>query len=588
MAVSYDNQKVNKEEDQLSKKKDGSFVCIYVRKDSQQKIAKVNTTDQQNLYIKYSVIYCPSINETYENKTNVFGMAVYFMAFSEDDQYLMVYFQIVDNYQIRQNKDREGNYIVYDRSLNSSVKDWDRQKNAVFKKIKFPNHISGKYQFYEGNLITSRFKNTDERILQNANQSSNTIYLSSIKNFSEFLVMGDIEGDIHISKLKALSFDRDNIAENINKNRLCQAKTYASHVSFVNQIEMDINEEFLFTTGVSDQCVFQWKINKGDKKWELDHVDLPLQDKNDLFFAEVESRSKYTTTIEQHLPARDEIVDVKQKIDETYEPELYLEIDRVLGRRAFNRRNNLFFTDNNRLIFPAGSILVSLTIPPEGEILDDTCYDHYFDQSFLEVDSENIFSVNPEISCLAISHNRKFVCIGTTQSNAQLLIWELTSQTFMKNMTLQDCCTVLMLKYSYDTRMVACIALTRNYTQVVYLIDTHTSQILGACNLFYSLPFKIKDLEFLPTSKTEFITCGLQHMTLWTYKGGILNFRELPIESIQLGPSQDEILDRSDEEPDVEEKKDTFRVTFLSLLFIMDEFILTAGDDGHVIYLNNH
>ena len=57
--------------------------------------------------------------------------------------------------------------------------------------------------------------------------------------------------------------------------------------------------------------------------------------------------------------------------------------------------------------------------------------------------------------------------------------------------------------------MIACVALTRNYTQSVYLIDSHKSQIQGVCNFFYSLPFKIKDLEFLPTSKTEFITCGV-------------------------------------------------------------------------------
>lgn len=74
------------------------------------------------------------------------------MIFSQDNRYLMVYFQIVDNYQIRQNKDREGNYIVWDNFQNSPVKDWDRQKDAVFKYIKFPNHIYGKYQYFEGNL----------------------------------------------------------------------------------------------------------------------------------------------------------------------------------------------------------------------------------------------------------------------------------------------------------------------------------------------------------------------------------------------------------------------------------------------------
>lgn len=97
MAVSYDNQKINKEEDQLSKNKDGSFVVVYVYRDSPLK-ANVNTQDSKNLYSRHFDIICPSINETYENKSNVYGMAVYFMAFSSDDRYLMVYFQIVDNF----------------------------------------------------------------------------------------------------------------------------------------------------------------------------------------------------------------------------------------------------------------------------------------------------------------------------------------------------------------------------------------------------------------------------------------------------------------------------------------------------------
>jgi WD40 repeat protein len=46
--------------------------------------------------------------------------------------------------------------------------------------------------------------------------------------------LGDINGNLHIAKLIALSFEKNQIAENINKSRLCQAKTYSGHVSFVN------------------------------------------------------------------------------------------------------------------------------------------------------------------------------------------------------------------------------------------------------------------------------------------------------------------------------------------------------------------
>lgn len=397
------------------------------------------------------------------------------------------------------------------------------------------------------------------------------------------MILGDIEGNIHISKLIALSFEKNKIAENINKSRLCQSKSYAGHVSFVNQIEINSNGDSLFTTGINDQCVFQWKIHKAKKVWELDHIDYDVN-KEDIFFNEVDPKDQYTTSIEQLLPLRDEIVALKQNIDENCEPEIYLELDRVIGRKAYNRRNNLFYTHDDQLIFCSGSLIVGLRIPPLGEILDHNNAQDYFQQTFLEPDSENIFNTNPEISCIAICRNRKFLCIGTTQTQAKLIIWELTSRTFMRSMTLTDCCTILMLKYAFDTRMVACVALTKNYTQVVYLIDTYKCEILGASNLLYSLPFKIKDLEFLPESKTEFITCGVQHMSLWNYKGGLLSFKELPIQNVKQGPTQDDLMMGDRIGGGIEGNK-LLRVTFMSIIFILDEFIVTGADDGCVRFL---
>jgi hypothetical protein len=73
------------------------------------------------------------------------------MSFSSDDRYLLLYNQIVDNFQIRQNENREGTYLVWDNQVGQSVKNWEG-KETTFKKIQFPNHIYGKYQVLEGNL----------------------------------------------------------------------------------------------------------------------------------------------------------------------------------------------------------------------------------------------------------------------------------------------------------------------------------------------------------------------------------------------------------------------------------------------------
>lgn len=133
--------------------------------------------------------------------------------------------------------------------------------------------------------------------------------------------------------------------------------------------------------------------------------------------------------------------------------------------------------------------------------------------------------------------------------------------------------------------MVVCVALTKQYTQMVYLIDTHTSQILGAKNLLYSYPFKIKDIEFLPFSKTEFLSCGVQHMTLWSLKGGMLNFRELPIQNIKNSVTQEELLREVSNTEGIRDENSNLsqlRITFLAIIILMDEFIVTAGDDGYV------
>lgn len=46
--------------------------------------------------------------------------------------------------------------MVWDNVNNNSVKNYESHKEAVFKKMQFPNQIYGKYQFIEGNLKSSK------------------------------------------------------------------------------------------------------------------------------------------------------------------------------------------------------------------------------------------------------------------------------------------------------------------------------------------------------------------------------------------------------------------------------------------------
>ena len=40
----------------------------------------------------------------------------------------------------------------------------------------------------------------------------------------------------------------------------------------------------------------------------------------------------------------------------------------------------------------------------------------------------------------------------------------------------------------------------------------------------HSLPYKIKDVSFIPGYTRRFVTCGIQHMNFWQFKGQSLEF----------------------------------------------------------------
>ena len=314
MAASYDNQKVNREEEE-GKSKEGSFVVVYVRNASHLKNLRTQSSDSKAIYSILTEIRRPSVNETFSSEHNIYGMAVFYMAFSADDMFLMIYFQITDNFQIRNNEDKEGIYTLWDLQHNNQINTWEALKNIPFGKFNFPNHIYGLYQYYDGNLAELSNKQ-DEKYLYSVLQQKTNIVVSSIGEYLMNLFLGSINGDIHIVKKTALYFEKDGIADNINKSRLCQSKSYIGHVSFVNQIEIDSKETSrelcLYTTGINDQCVFQWSIQIAELYWDLDHMPHDIT-KEDVFMGEVEPHDKFFNIMNEQLPLRDEIIELQQK-----------------------------------------------------------------------------------------------------------------------------------------------------------------------------------------------------------------------------------------------------------------------------------
>ena len=92
------------------------------------------------------------------------------------------------------------------------------------------------------------------------------------------------------------------------------------------------------------------------------------------------------------------------------------------------------------------------------------------------------------------------------------MIWDISSKTCIRSLTLNNCVIISNLKWAYDNRHICCNAITNDYTMMIMLIDTEGPTLLGCVNFLYTIPFKIKDLEFHPNSTTKFVSCGIQHM----------------------------------------------------------------------------
>lgn len=188
-------------------------------------------------------------------------------------------------------------------------------------------------------------------------------------------------------------------------------------------------------------------------------------------------------------------------------------------------------------------------------------------------------SVYPEISCFSMSKEKKILCVGTSQINSKILIWDICSRTSLKSITLANVNTVLMVKLAFNNRHVLALCLTSEYKQMIYLLDSSNSSVIGTTNLMHSIPFKIKDLDFFPNSIYKFVTCGVQHMALWQLNGNVLSYQHFELKN---PPS---VIDFNktmmDQEEDEEDQNALLKVIFITLIFVR-EVLITGGNDGYL------
>ncbi len=77
-----------------------------------------------------------------------YGVACHLMSFSKDQRYLMIYYQTVDNSQVRVN-DTSGKLQIYDLEEEQFLKGtWEDVYDVPWTNFNFPNNLYGQFLPY--------------------------------------------------------------------------------------------------------------------------------------------------------------------------------------------------------------------------------------------------------------------------------------------------------------------------------------------------------------------------------------------------------------------------------------------------------
>jgi len=96
---------------------------------------------------------------------------------------------------------------------------------------------------------------------------------------------------------------------------------------------------------------------------------------------------------------------------------------------------------------------------------DQGSHGHIFGgQQFIEVDKYSKQLTSAEISCMDVSDDGYFLCCGTNEASAKIIIWEMKSRTCISNTRINNCACFLNIKFSFDHSRICALGLTPDNT----------------------------------------------------------------------------------------------------------------------------
>ncbi len=373
LAISYDNKRQNE------KCLGGSYVALFLLKSSKLNNFHKKVSGNQNIdnvYNKLIDIFIPlsQYEQTNINKNESVCTSI---DFSEDSSYVLLSSQKISDSFVKDGSDTI--FIIWDIANNQIVIDQD-----LLLKIKFPS-ITLSNAVFAKNLNTILSQNGEE------DQLKDLAIISTMWNMPtvDLCIGGNFFGDINIFRNSGLFISHKQIythnIEEISYPNMCYSRTFTGHCNEITKIQSTNGNKFIFTSGLNEQCIIQWNLLQEELFWDLDFFPLEISDDP---FTDTLGKEEFEILCKESWVQRNTLIDIYNNKDENTYNSISIDLEYIIGRRAYDRRNNLKYDLNNRIVYSVSSYIVYLT-NKENQI----------SQEFLVPEEDFTSNIQKEISC---------------------------------------------------------------------------------------------------------------------------------------------------------------------------------------------
>lgn len=416
-------------------------------------------------------------------------------------------------------------------------------------------------------------------ILNDALKSNNSVkkkgYVSEMDLYNSNIV------EVDSYQNNEFSNDNSNLKNRLKllrKEKIGVSRSFSAHCHKINLIKCTSDESFLFTSDVNDQIIIEWKITKENINSDLENF--PSEFLEDDPFIESLQKDHFSALVEDYWLGRlrlteyysryfqnnyfnfffnkignkklnhSEIIeenDFKNLVSKNDNNDLNIKhkssnqennndlidsnvefsLSHIIGRRSMDRRNNLICDLNNRLIYYTSSYVIFInlnnllkTVNLNNNIDNNNTFENL--QTFF-IPVENLTqSIQNEISCIALSSDKQEIAIALNGEISLINVYEINTMTNISKFSLEIFPIINNLKFSYCKEKILGNAINRNYYNVIFILNIKQNKLESFYFNSGLIPYKIKDFEFEYKRSDIFITCGIQHLSIWQSKGSCL------------------------------------------------------------------